>query len=316
MQKKIEQLLEQVNQTYPGTVMTRVGDDHDGKIHLDRVRQSALADRILLELPDSTEADFLLGNELLKMLLSFNGITPQIFFALTFKDEGLDQQLIQIATRMHRTVVHAISYQELAKQGIITADTVKAYQAGVEELSLEDDQPDSESLWRLLVVMDALVFAHNAENSDNLLATLQKNYPLAYQAAKEIVEPIFAADLKQSRQIRSQMVRVFDAVDKTLDGWHLPTVNARQYVTLTSVLSERQLKQPVRQLFDIFHTQMYDYRTGQTAFVGLFKNDQQNSFVITPPADKAESAKFFKELYALPTVDLFKKLALPYIERK
>ncbi|CAH1853339.1 nitrate ABC transporter ATPase [Convivina intestini] len=316
MNPKIQTLLDQVNQVYPGQVITRVGQEHDGRLHLDRVSQSTLAGRILIELADSTAADFLLGNELLKMLLTLNGAIPQIFFAVTFDNEQLDNQLIQIATRMHRVVVHTITYPELNQHGIITVETVSEYLAGVhEELSPETEQQDPETLWRLLVLMDALVFGHTLNDNQAFFDDLKANYPRAFAAAQAIVRPFWSVDFKQPRQTRKQMVRVFDAVDKALYNWQLPTVNAREYVTLTSVLSKRQLSLPVRQVFDIFHTEMLDFQTKETAYVGLNKGDQQNSFVITPPQNEADRPAFFQQLYALPVQDLFKQLALPYIER-
>ncbi|WEV54307.1 nitrate ABC transporter ATPase [Leuconostocaceae bacterium ESL0723] len=316
MNPKIQTLLDQVNQTYPGTVMVRVGQENSGELHPDHVSQDALADRLLIEVPDQTQADFVLGNELLKMLLALNGIMPQIFFALSFHDQDLDDQLISLATRMHRVVVHAITYQELAQHGLTDEDTVAAYRAGLAAgVSPESDEIDGESLWRLLAVMDALVFANRIEGTDGLLADLDENYPRAYVAAKSLVDPILSADLKQPRQLRRLVVQTFTGVDQTLTDWELPSVNAREYVTLTSVLSKRQLSLPVKQVFDIFHSEMFDIQTQQTAFVGLNKGDQQNSFVIAPPADEADRPAFFRELYDLPVGELFQKLALPYIER-
>ncbi|ADG40518.1 MULTISPECIES: hypothetical protein [Leuconostoc] len=312
MNPKIKTLLHDVNAVYPGTVITRVAGEATGELHVDRIAQEVLGDRLLIELAEGTEPDFLFGDELLKMLLTLNGIAPQIFFALTFNDETLDQQLIQIATRMHRTVVHAITYRELHKQGILTANTVTAYLAGVKsELTIEQGDLDDESLWRLLVLLDALIFA-NASGAD--FSELSSDYPLAYTAAKKLVSPILEADLKQSRHIRRQIVLLFAGVDDTLTAWGKPTVNAKEYVTLTSVLSQRQLDLPVSQAFTIFHSEMTDFQTKKTAYVGLSKVDSQNSFVISKPENQ-DSASFFKALYKLKVGDLFKQLALPYINR-
>lgn len=237
MNPKLNELLEQANQVYPGTVMTRVGQNQDGLLRMDRAEQSALADRLLIEVPDQTEADFVLGNELLQLVLTLNGITPQIYFALTFNDEDLDQQLITIATRLHRTVLHAITYQELAKQGFLTADTVTAFLAGVkDELSVETANVDGEDLFRLLTVLDAQVFlvaADKAGLSDlaaDAFATLKEDYPRATAQGEKLVAPILAANLKDSRQIRKQMVRLFTGMDESLTELELPTVKDRKSV--------------------------------------------------------------------------------------
>lgn len=312
MNPKIKTLLDAVNEVYPGTVMTRASGDATGELHIDRMTQEVLGSRLLITLDDRTESDFLFGNELLKILLTLNGVVPQVFFALTFKNDELDQQLIQIATRMHRTVVHAITYHELEKQDIITSETRLAYLAGVKsELSVENGELDDESLWRLLMILDALIFA-DASGAD--FAELGTLYPLAYTAAKKLVAPILAADLTQPRHIRRQITMLFTGVDEVLTAWGKPTVNAKEYVTLTSVLSKRQLDLPVSQVFTIYHSEMTDFQTRKTAYVGLGQVDSQNSFVITKPDDQ-DSADFFKALYRMKVSDLFKQLALPYIHR-
>lgn len=313
MNPKIQILLTAVNDLYPGTVMTRIGGPATDELHIDRVSQELFEDRLLIELAEGTESDFLFGNELLKMLLTLNGVTPQLFFALTFQDDALDQQLIQIATRMHRTVVHAITYRELQQKVIITDATQRAYLAGVKsELTVENGELDDESLWRLLALLDALVFADASGADFSELATL---YPLAYTAATKLVAPILAADLKQPRRIRRQMTALFGGVDEVLTAWGKPTVNAKEYVTLMSVLSERQLSLPVSQVFTIYHSEMIDFQTKKSAYVGLGKIDSQNSFVVSKPDDQ-DSATFFKALYQMKVGDLFHKLALPYIQRR
>ncbi|MBS9335237.1 nitrate ABC transporter ATPase [Fructobacillus sp. M1-13] len=323
MTPKLEQLLEQVNQTYPGTVMVRTGDAHSGLLRMDRVQQSFLADRLLIELPDTTESDFVIGNELLQLLLSLNGIVPQIFFGLTFEDDGLDQQLVTIASRLHHLVMHGITYRELAKQGFLTAQTVEAFKKGIEdELSPEDDVIDGQHLFRLLSLTDAQVFLMVAENAGQKAGAqesakrYQQLYPKANAAAKSLADLIMSSDLKDSRVIRKTIVQVFSGLDDLLQQVDLPTVNAKQYVTLTPVLSERQLNGPVKNTFEIFHSEMTDFASKEKAYVGLGKNDQQNAFVIAPPKNPADRPKFFTELYALSVKALLEKLALPYILRR
>ncbi|MBS9336966.1 nitrate ABC transporter ATPase [Fructobacillus parabroussonetiae] len=322
MTPKLTTLLEQVNQTYPGTVMVRTGEEESGRLRMDRSQQSFLADRLLIEIPDKTEADFVIGTELLQLLLSLNGIVPQIFFGLTFEDEALDQQLVTIASRLHKMVMHGISYREMAKQGFLTAETATAFQAGIEdELTPEEKDIDGQHLFRLLSLVDAQIF--NKVLAENKLAEAAKQadaqyktlYPKANAAAKSLSELIVTADLKDSRTIRKTIVRVFAGLDELLEKADLPTVNAKQYVTLAPVLSERQLNGPVKNLFEIFHSEMTDFASKEKAYVGLGKQDQQNTFVIAPPKNPADRPKFFTELYALSVRELLEKLALPYILR-
>lgn len=323
MTPKLQKLLEQVNETYPGTVMVRTGQEKSGRLRLDQVKQSFLADRLLIEVPDETEADFAIGVELIQLLLSLNGIVPQIFFGLTFEDETLDQQLVTIASRLHRMVMHAIAFREMGKQGYLNNSTATAFRNGIaDELSDEQEEIDGQHLFRLLSLVDAQIF--NAVLKERELAKesaeaerfYQSHYPKANADAKALAEPIMSADLTDSRTIRKTIVHLFAGLDELLAKENLPTVNAQQYVTLAPVLSERQLNGPVKNLYEIFHSEMTDYASKEKAYVGLGKQDKQNTFVIAAPKNPADRPKFFTELYALSVRELLEKLALPYILRK
>lgn len=323
MTPKLQKLLEQVNQTYPGTVMVRTGQEATGRLRLDQAKQSFLENRLLIEVPDKTEADFVVGTELIQLLLSLNGIVPQIFFGLTFEDEALDQQLVTIASRLHRMVMHAIAFRELAKQGYLTAETAESFQAGVlDELSDEEEQIDGQHLFRLLSLLDAAIFNTVLREQGLVKEAAQadkqygEHFPKAHADAKGLAKPIMDANLTDSRTIRKEIVRLFAGLDEALEKEQLPTVNAKQYVTLAPVLSERQLNGPVKNLYEIFHSEMTDYASKEKAYVGLGKQDQQNTFVIAAPKNPADRPKFFTELYALSVRELLEKLALPYILRK
>jgi hypothetical protein len=312
MKPKLDSLLTAVNDIYPGQVMVRVGQEASGELHVGAVEQSALGTRLLLEVPDATAADFQIGTELLQMLLQLNNAVPQIFFALTFDKEALDDQLIQIATRLYRIVLHAITYPELAQKGLLTDEVKAAYLAGIRaDISPEEGELDDQSLWRLLVLLDALVFLADDQDAK---ATLQAAYPLAYKAAQDLIAPILQADLTQGRQVRKRIVALFTGVDDVLMQWGKPTVNAREYVTVSVVLSERQLQLPVKQVFDIFHSEMLDFRTKERAYVGLTKSDRQNSFVLSVPETDNQPA-YFTALYAMTVKELFDELGMPYLTR-
>lgn len=312
MNPKLESLLAAVNDIYPGQVMVRVGQTASGELHVGAVEQSALGTRLLLEVPDATAQDFQIGTELLQMLLQLNNAVPQIFFALTFDDEALDDQLIQIATRLYRVVLHAVTYPELAQKGLLTDEVKTAYLAGLRaDITPENGELDDQSLWRLLVLLDALVIFADDQNTQ---ARLQADYPLAFKAAQDLIAPILQADLTQPRQVRKRIVALFTEVDEVLTKWGKPTVNAREYVTVSVVLSERQLQLPVKQVFDIFHSEMLDFRTKERAYVGLMKNDRQNSFVVSVPETDNQPA-YFTALYNMTVQALLDELGMPYLMR-
>lgn len=92
-------------------------------------------------------------------------------------------------------------------------------------------------------------------------------------------------------------------------------MNNQEFTTLSSVLSERQLRLEVRQLFELFHSDMVDIKTQRRAYVGINRADGQNSFVISAPKPEDDTPDYYKDIYGMTVADLFKKMEMPYIIR-
>lgn len=99
------------------------------------------------------------------------------------------------------------------------------------------------------------------------------------------------------------IIRVFTQFDECLDDLGLMGMNLREFVTLTPVISERQLKLEVRQVFNVKNSQMHDVYQDKPAYIGLGMYNGQNSFVITAPT--VDSDKFFKDLYGMKVEAFF-----------
>jgi hypothetical protein len=87
-----------------------------------------------------------------------------------------------------------------------------------------------------------------------------------------------------------------------------------EFATLGSVFSERQLRLSVKQLFQIFHSDLHEKAQDTRGFVGLGISDQQNAFVVPTPKDMP-SDEYFRELYAKNVKDFFEEMKMPYTIR-
>ncbi|SCB81699.1 IpaB/EvcA family protein [Weissella bombi] len=307
-------LLDQVNEIYPGSVILRGNEMATGVITYDQVSTEMLGTRLMVEVTDGTAPDFLATSELLMMLLTLNGY-PQIYFQLKDEDIDLTDQLMVMTTHLYQPALRAIIYREQVAHGMLTADVVKGMVAGVQQtLTPETAQDNSENALRLLTLLDLQVFLHNApEETDAIVETMAERYPQAWTAAQKIFDAMRVDDIKNAFTVHRAVVAAFKLFDEQMVTWNLPEIHADEFATLTPVLSERQLRLPLAQVFDIKHLTMQDRNTGKEAYAGLLKTSGQNSFVLAAPDD--DLASFFKELYQTPVKEVLVKLGQPFAIR-
>jgi hypothetical protein len=311
-----KQLLDQVNQIFPGEVMVRFGKEKAGYLLHGQATRDAMGPRFLIEISDVTAPDYTATHELMHMLMSMSGF-PQIMFNVSFGDEQLDEQLMIMATSLYNAVAHNIVVAEQRKHGLITPEVADAFAEGIAQtLTLEGAENDDEAALRLLTLVDALAFYADDEDKKKYTARFRKDYPIAYVAAKELFAEVTKKPVDSPFAMRRAVVKMFKGFDAQMKAWGMPELHSSEFATLSSVFSQRQLRMQVRQVFEVFHSEMKDKNTGERAFVGLNRNDHQNAFVIAVPEDVTKgSTEWFKQLYDMTVEELFDSIAMPYSMR-
>lgn len=307
-----QSLLDEINQQYPGVVLIRSEDQQAGYVRHDQAKQEVLSDGLIITLTDVTAPDYTASHELLHVLMLMKGF-PQIFFQVTFGDQKLDEQLMIMATDLYNAAIHLVVVAEQRKHGLIDDHIETLYLKGIDAtLTPETGTPDDERTLRLLTLLDACVFYgdHLATVQDHL----QELYPQAFEAAHHLYEELTVKAVDSPFAMRRAIVKLFAQFDAQMAQWGLPALHNNEFTTLTSAFSERQLRLQVRQLFEVFHSEMNDRETGEKAYIGLNRTDRQNSFILNPPKD--HSADYFKEVYDQTVEDFFKQLKMPYIVRE
>lgn len=307
-----QNLLDTVNQQYPGIVILRAEDEQAGFVRHDQAKQEILSDGLVITLTDVTVPDYTASHELLHVLMLMQGF-PQIFFQVSFGDQKLDEQLMIMATDLYSAAMHLVVVAEQRKHGLIDDQIEQYYLKGIDEtLTAETGKDDDERTLRLLTLLDACVFY--GDHLDQVTEHLQKRYPKAFAAAHHLYDELTAKPVDSPFAMRRAIVKLFGQFDDVMNEWGLPALHNNEFTTLSSAFSERQLRLQVRQLFEVFHSEMDDRETGEKAYIGLRRNDRQNSFVVNPPKD--QSADFFKDIYDQTVEDFFKQIKMPYIVRK
>lgn len=308
----VQTLLDQVNEVFPGTVMVQFGDEHAGFVRDDQVQQHVLKDRLLIWVDDITAPQYSAAHELSHLLMLLQGF-PQISFDLTFGDDELDGQLMAMATQLFNVTNHVAIFPALAGHGLIDETVASQFYDGVfATIDPENgQQDDAQNALRLLILLDTCVFF--GEDISKHEAELTTNFPITFAAAKKLYAVLTEKPVGTPFDMRRALVRIFKAFDAQLTEWGLPPLNSTAFTTMTSVLSDRQLRLEMRQLFEIFHSDLTNRQTGERAYVGLNRSDRQNAFVLAPPADAdGDTAGYFKHVYDMTVKDFFEEQHIPY----
>lgn len=305
-------LLDQVNQLYPeGTVFVQFHGDKAGYVRHDQATQKTLPGGLVIIVTDLTAPNYTASHELLHLLMLLRGF-PQIFFQLSLGDKQLDEQMMIMATDLYNVAMHRVVVAEQRKHGLIDEQIEAEYLKGIEHTLTKENGDDDERTLRLLTLLDALVFY--GDHIDQYADTLKDNYPVAFAAAQKLYGEITAKSIKSPFDMRRCVIKVFSLFDRQMEEWGLPALNNNKFTTLSPVLSERQLRLEVRQVFEIFHSDMKDRHNGRRAYVGLRRSDGQNSFVMDAP--HPDTPEEFKRIYSLPVKEFLEKEHVPYIVRK
>lgn len=309
-----QSLLDAVNELFLGKVELQfIGQLQSGYVRHDQAQAVQDKDSIMIQVSDLTAPDYTASHELLHILMTLRGF-PQIFFAISTGDTQLDQQLMMLGTELYDTVCHIVVVSEQRKHHLIDDEIEAKYLKGVQAtITPEPDPVDDKMTLRLLTLVDALVF-FGADNQ-KINAQLTKDYPTAFAAAKKLYDLITEKPVDSPFSLRRNIVKLFKAFDDQLQDWGLPPINMQEFATVSNVVSKRQLRLEVRQMFELYHSDMVDIKSKRRAYVGINRADDQNSFVISAPTKNNDNPEYYKAIYSMTVEELFKQLQMPYILR-
>ena len=265
----------------------------------------------MIDIYDMTRPDYTVAHELLHFLHMFNG-APQISFNLTTKKKDLDTKFMATGLELYDIVMHDYVYREQAELGMMTDEIKELYFKGVlSVLKPEQGERDQWMVLRILTLLDTLLFFKDEQ--DSVKDKLVEFYPISFEAAQRLYEILIERSLDSAFAIRRTVVKLFKSFDDELSKLGMVPMNMTEFATLSVVLSERQMRLQVRQLFNIVHSPLDDNLTFKSAYVGQWKNDGQNSFVLADPGK--DSAKKFVEYYNMKVTDFLDSIGIEYLKR-
>jgi hypothetical protein len=309
----VKSLLEEVNVSFPGEVRLSFGEEKAGYVRHDQSQQYHDEGKLLIKVNDITAPNYTASHELIHMLMILKGF-PQLYFQLSTGEEDADHQLMFLITELYDVIAHEVVVGEQRQHNLIDAEIEEAFLKGIQDAveAEKDGAVDGLSAIRLIMMMDAIIFYGDAMNrfEDRLVA----DYPTTFAVAKRLMAELDQRTISNPFDFRRKVIKAFTLVDAQLKEWDLPELHALEFATLGSVFSERQLRLSVKQLFQIFHSDLHEKAQDTRAFVGIGIGDQQNAFVVPTPTDKP-SDEYFRELYAKNVKEFFEEMRMPYTVR-
>ncbi|MFD1317742.1 hypothetical protein [Loigolactobacillus zhaoyuanensis] len=268
---------------------------------------------ITIDVTDSTNVDYTVSHELLHLLLLQQGY-PQIRFNLTTGEELLNRQLWATASELYNVVSHVVIGAQQQELKLVDEQVQAQYLAGILQEVPAEEKADRLVVFRTLALLDTLVFYRG--DTTTFDQQFEQRYPAAYHGAQALYQVIANKSIDSPFTFRRALVNLFAAFDPWLTSVGLATTNHNQLITLDGVFSPRQQRLEVRQVFEILHSELNVREGGKSAYIGLGKNDQQNTFVLAAPAGEKQSAEFFKKVYGQSVQEFMQEQQIPFMERK
>ncbi|GHP13118.1 hypothetical protein YK48G_05430 [Lentilactobacillus fungorum] len=312
---QVQDLINAVNHLFPGTAtVTFLGKLQSGYVRHDQAQTVQDGKNIIVQIADLSAPNYTASHELLHLLMVLRGF-PQVFYSLTTGDDTLDDQLKMMGTELYDIVSHFVVVSEQRKHGLINEDIEQMYLKGIYATIKPEPNPlDDQMMLRLTTLLDAMVFY--GDKLKTVADQLKGDFPISYAAAEKLYAIITDKPTNSPFGLRRNVVKLFKAFDEQLKDWELPALHNTEFTTLTSVLSERQLGLEVKQLFEVYHSELVEINSQTKAYVGFNRVDDQNSFVLANPKGNQDNPEFFKRVYNQTVKQLFDDLKMPYIIRK
>ncbi|CAM2900663.1 MULTISPECIES: hypothetical protein [Dellaglioa] len=316
LQQNTQNLIAEIKKQFDGEIKIQCGGEKVGFIRHQQVESRLEDGNFIINVTDITAPDYLISHELFHFFLQLNQ-APELMLKMTTDDFDIDDKINATAIQLYDTILHATIFRLQEENGFID-DNVRSlfYQGVLATVTAEPKEgsgPDEWGMYRLITLLDALVFFQN-EDAEQITEKFLEFYPISANAALKLLEILTANSLRAPFEARRAAVALFKAFDAQLEAWKLPKMYLNTFATLTPVFSERQLKLEVRQLFDIMHSEFKSNVNFASAYIGIQKNDKQNAFVITVPKN-ADSKEVIIHTYDMTVLELMNTIDMRFLIR-
>lgn len=257
---------------------------------------------IELFVPNPRFANFIVAHEL--MHLQQEGRQSVQISYVKQNNPQFSQFLDQIGQELRNIVVHQAMHQQLLELGVLDDDVQQAIQKLIDEKLPVDDSTTS----ALVIAMKAIQLA-DTFTFVGLVDHWQEKFAKSMKVAAELWQLVITANLTTNRQVRALIGQLINYFAEYFDKFGLQVPSLADNLLLKPVLSERQLKLSVRQLF-----QLWRQPNAATTYLVKGIQDEQAISLIEIPKDEQQEAAMLA-IYDLSVQGFLDKFALNYAPR-
>lgn len=273
---QVQQLLQQVQQQVQKEIILESNGRHEEWLAFDQSGHKVdAAGKIHLQMAHSSIPDFTLAHELRHIEWELQDYA-RIKFPLTTGQPELDRQLKITASSLIGSVEHLLIMQKQREQGEVTAAVEKEFAKGISQnLAWQDVNLDNYFIYYTLILLDILTLSQGQD-----LDHWQQHYPKAYSAAGKLYQQIAENTRPTAFSVRRQQVRLLELFAQLLVENSYPFLPLNDFVLIEPVVSSRQLRLTLGQVFQIKHSELKDLKTNNRALILVELTDQQNAAVL------------------------------------
>lgn len=311
---KVQELLDQANRGFDKPINVKVADSKSGVLRNTNGDTEVTPEGVgTITISDSTNVDYTLSHELWHILLQEMGY-PTTGTAVHTENKEFDDQLRAIAGGLEAAIIHSLIANWQMQNNVIDHDVLLAVRKGVEEdTPVETDVvDDGDVLTRIFNLLDGLVVL-GGPDSDMVSAWYSK-YPRALDLASKLFQVVADARIDDARGYRVAIIKMFKKFNEVMAPMDID-LDFAGFITVTPVLSTRQLRLSMNQLYLLQDSIYQSNKPHTTAYVARGIQDEQGAFVLQLEKNQTQP-QYFQNLYAKPLREVLDEFGIPYSERK
>lgn len=312
----VQGLLDELSRVLGHQVQVEAAGTASGVLNHDQGDLTVNADgQVTVTITDTTNIDYTLSHELVHFMMNMKGYL-MMEMPLHGDDQEYDAMRISTAKLLELAAQHVMVVAWQRENGLLDDGVDQSVIAGFEQqLDDEDpDHPDDMIAFRTLLLLDGLVYVHQMPKPDNTLRAWRNRYPAAMAAAEDLFALISEHEPDTPRRLRGVEVKLLAHFEQFLIDQGYAQLSLPDFVVVPPVLSQRQLRLELTQLYTLNETSLNVDGDDLTGYVAQGNTDEQTAFVLTLPSDAA-SADALQALYQRPVKDVLDEFELTYSER-
>lgn len=302
--------VENIEQQYNKKIEVFSDYEQQDFLTLDQADHVIKDDIIKVSITNEKYAEFVLSHELHHIELELSD-EPSISSALTTGKQDFDGRVLAIANSVFETLEHVTVLKKQREDGTYTDEIKTEYLKGIEAALHPKVELDRANMrfYRTLIMLDGMIFSEHACDDE-----WQQEFAMSYKYADKMAKIIEDNDLTVPFQFRRALVNTLDAYNEIIISNGYQGLHFHTFLNITPVVSKRQLRLSLNQVYQIKHSEFRNRATGRDGFVLIGINDGQGVATLNLDPQKV-TPEFYKTFYQYTVEQVFKEQGTKYLIR-